>query len=154
MNFDPQTFMNTQFGDVSDKVIPIPADEYLGQVEKVDVANGTIGRGERQGEPWVRLDVTFKPLGEKAEQACKAVGLGGVPSVRYGIMLNLDDNGKLKTGDNDNPRLGRLLKALGINGEWMPASLMGQTCTIRIEHETNPETGDQYAQVKGVAPSA
>jgi len=150
MNFDPQSFMNTQFGEVSDKVIPMPADEYLAQVEKVDAATGTIGKGEHTGEPWARLDLTFRPIGDKAKEAAAAVGLGGIPTVRYGIMLNLDDNGKLKTGDNDNPRLGRLLKAIGVEGEWMPASLMGQTCTIKVEHKTNPNTGDQYADVAGV----
>ena len=156
MNFDPQAFLNSQFGQVSDKVIPMPADEYLGQVEKIDVASGTVNKpgSENHGKPWHRLEVTFRPIGQKAEEQAKAVGLNGVPTVRYSFMLNLDENGRLLTGDNDNPRLGKLLKALGIEGEWMPAQLVGQTCQIDVNHSTNPNTGDMYAEVKAVAPSA
>lgn len=153
MNFNPETFLNTQFDEVSDQRIPFPADDYQATIEKVSAASGKIGKGERAGEDWARLDLMFRPIGSKAQEAAEAVGLNGVPLVKYGIMLNLDENGKLLTGPNDNPNLGKLLNAVGLNqGNWMPAQLQGQTCIVKVAHRANPENGDQYAEVTAVAP--
>lgn len=156
MSFDPQTFLNTQFDEVSDQRIPFPAGDYLGTIEKVDAASGKVSKpGPNQGKDWYRMEVTFRPVGAAAEEAAKAVGLQGIPTIRYSIMLNLDDNGKLLRGPNENPNLGKLLSAVNLNGNnWMPSQLMGQSCTIRVAHSSNSETGEPYANIVGVAPAA
>jgi len=151
MSFDPQTFLNTQFEPVPDEYVPFPEDEYLGQIEKLDVRSGKIKDGDHAGEEWVMLDIQFRPIGQKAEEAARAVGLREIPLVRYSMFLDLDENGKLRRGPNENVRLGKLLTACGLNeGSWSPFQLQGQTCTIVVYHRTNEDTGDVYAEVKSV----
>ena len=58
--FDAQNFMNAVFDEVNDtKIIPCPAGEFYAQIEKVEPKSGTISKGERTGETWAQIAVTY-----------------------------------------------------------------------------------------------
>lgn len=111
MTFNSDDFLNQQ--EVTDKFetsfSPIPAGEYMGMITKREakVQPKPDGSGD-----WTILDITWQIDDARARDA---TGMQS-PTLRDSVFLDME-NGKLATGKNKNVGLGRLLEALGINGQ-------------------------------------
>lgn len=109
--FDPSTFLDTPVSGVSStKLEPIPDGEYPGIFKLADppIVEWTKKDGSMSGLKLVGKVVLDDPaLKEK-------LGRQEV-SVKYDIMLDLTDDGKLDMGKGKNVALGRLREATGLN---------------------------------------
>lgn len=140
--FDADTFMSAPTeGEMSTDFTPIPENEYLGLIDKVDVRETSSEKGN-----FYVMDVTWKVDDEAAREA---TGLE-MPTVRQSIFLDLTGSGGLDTGKGKNVQLGRLREAVGQNGPgpWAPSMLVGNVATISIKHRMYE--GRTFADVKSV----
>ena len=151
MQFDAQNFMNAVFTEVNDtKVVQCPAGEYQAISEKIEPRSGTIGKGERQGDAWASLNITWSVT----DQAVLAL-LGRDKVIVYqSIMLDLTPQGGLDMGAGKNVNLGRLREALGMNQPGQPFSpsmMQGHLAKISVRHVPSFKDPSQFvAEVSGV----
>jgi hypothetical protein len=153
MNFSPETFMNAVFNEANDtKIIPCPVGEFPAQILEVTPKSGIISKGDRAGETWARLDVSWET---SDHAACAATGRERV-RVRQGIMLDLTPNGGLDFGPGRNVQLGRLREAVNLNqpGQpFSPAMFVGRSARISVAHTLdNRDNVTIQAEVRNVAP--
>lgn len=123
------------------------------EFRKIHVKAGTSTDQSTGAErPWMILNVPMEiiqridvPDTEFAERL-----------VRWSSFLDIDESGKLLTGQDDNVDLGKLRAALGQNkgGEaWNPHMLGGQVLIGHITHRADKrDTSKKYPEVSSVAP--
>ena len=59
--FDADNFMNAVFTEANDtRLVPCPAGEFHAVIEKAEPKSGTIGKGDRIGQPWAQIAVSLK----------------------------------------------------------------------------------------------
>lgn len=135
-DFNPDTFLaNTTDAANAEVYEPIPAGEYLAQVNKVEPrqVNGKAG-------PQIVLDITWKVQDEANKAAHNR-------NVRQSIFLDTTAEGFIASGPNVNVQLGKLRAALRQNSPgapWSPNMLNGQVARITVQHRIG-ETGTKYA---------
>lgn len=132
--FDANLFMSAVYEEVNDtKIVPCPAGEFHAQIEKVEAKSGTIGKGERIGEPWASLNVAYK-IEDQGVQAL--LGRDNV-SVYQSVMMDLTPNGGLDMAKGKNIGLGRLREACNLNQPGQPFSptmFVGQRVKVSVRH--------------------
>ena len=148
--FNPENFLDDEVGGpMSTERELIPADTYRNcYVKDVKVQEGIIGKGERAGKPWARLNLVWviddQALRDKLNRA--------EVTITQGLMLDLDDNDRLDTRKGRNVRLGRVRKALGLNeGSIKFKEFIGKTATLQIAHGVNSQDGSATEEVAAVA---
>lgn len=146
--FDPTQLLNISVDQATDtKLQPVPEGEYLALIESVDVKSGVISKGDKQGQPWARLDCKVIIDDPQVEAA-----IGRKPSIRAGIMLDLTDQGLLDLGKGKNVQLGRLREALNKNQPGVPFKLTdvaGQMTKVKVGHRVDPNDASiVYDEVK------
>lgn len=144
--FDPNTFLDTTLTEANaTSATPVPVGEYIGVTEEPVVRNWTSKDGTKSG---LALDV---PISIDDPRVREVTGRDK-NSVRYGIMLDLNESGGIDTGKGRNVGLGRLREALDLNKPGQPFSfrmLAGRPVKVTIKHRVD---GDNiYADVAGVA---
>jgi hypothetical protein len=146
--FDPDSFLNAEVqGEMSTKLIPAPVGEYMGIVDDVKARTWQSKDGSSSG---VALDVSWSIEDENVKQLVKRDKV----VVRQGIMLNLDDSGRISTKEGDNVGLGRLRQALNMNDPskpFTPSMLVGQMGKVVVTHRMSGE--DVFAEIKKVLPA-
>lgn len=152
MGFDKDAFMQATIKTaLSTKVKPVPVGEYIAQIVEVDARGGIIGKGEKAGNPWGTMDVTW----EIQDPALAAEMNRERVRVRQGLMLDLTPEGMLDLGPERNVRYGKLRDAVGMNNpdkEFNPQMLVGQTARIQVTQR--PDDADPsiiYNDVSRVA---
>lgn len=152
--FDPNTFMGevtTEVGETEYK--PIPEGDYL----------ASIGSDEKDVKPrpvkdgGVAFDIFWYI--EDAQLAA-ALNMGDrKPRAKQGFFIQLDSNGKLAWGTNENVPLMRVRHALGQDKKgqsWSPRKLFGSgpaLVTIKHRHD-DKDPSIIYAEVVAVAPAS
>lgn len=148
-NFDVNAFMSENIDAPLDtKIDPIPEGEHLGQIgigdKDVDVATGI---SPKNNKPWMRCDLMIdlsdpNLLAQLKREKVRA---------RYGVMIDLNDSGKLDTRPQRNVTLGKLRDAVGQNkpGLWNFNMLKGQPIKVKIKHRVL-DNGDIVSDVVGV----
>lgn len=158
--FDPQAFLSSSTDqEGSTKVSPFPEGDYVATIEKVDARSGVIGQGDRQGEQWVALEVTYKLQdlpGENLEEIAENIGRGD-KLVRQSYFLDTTPEGGLDMGQGKNLRLNRLREAIGQNlagVPWSPAMMQGAgPLVIRVTQDPDKnDTETIYNRVSRTAP--
>lgn len=144
--FDPDAFMNQQQeGEVSTQRLVIDPSVYPGVVEEVTLSNG-----EKDGREWAAMTLMWGVEDEGVRAALKRE----VVKVRQQFFLDLDSMGDLDKGEGRNVDLGRLLKAVGLQGKpWSPNGLVGLRALIHVKNVPIKDSvdGDVRSEVKGVA---
>lgn len=139
--FSPESFMQTVFTEVNDtKIIPCPAGDWPAQAVEVTPKSGTIGKGDRAGEPWARLDVSWEITHPSVLEACHRDKV----RVRQGIMLDLTPSGMLDMGPGKNVQFGKLREALGLNvpgAPFSPAMIVGRSGMVKVAHRIDERDG-------------
>lgn len=120
----------------------------------VQVKEGKFTGGEKNGKQWARYDVTLE---FQDEVFIKSAGRQPGATIRYGIMVDLDDSGQIALGDGRNIRLNRFRAACGVNKPGKSLSdCVGCYLKAAIGHrdsgEVDPEDGSPivYSDVKEV----
>src|ERR1700761_4108350 len=121
MSFDPTQFLDTQFTEATDtRSLQIPEATYPALIEKVALRIGEIKKGERAGEQFVALDVTY----DLDDADLKAKFDRSKITVKQGIMLDMKsiDPFVIDFGAFKNKNLGLLREAVGLNAPGQPFS--------------------------------
>ncbi len=65
--FDPSTFLTAQQTEVNERRQPLPIENphsedklYTGMIGEIKTESGTIGKGDRTGQPWVSVMIPVK----------------------------------------------------------------------------------------------
>lgn len=143
--FDPDDFLNSSAsGEMSTQVEPIPEDDHLAVIDKVEPKEI-----ETKNGPRLILNVFWAiDNPELAER----LGRNNL-SVRQTIWLDMTEDGHLDISRGKNVGLGRLREAVGQNTgkAWKPADLVGAgPCMIRVTHDVQDD-GTVYTNVSRVA---
>lgn len=148
MSFDPNQFLDAQFTESNDtKSLPIPEGEYQALIEKVGIRQGVIKKGDRVGESFLALDVTWDIDDQGVKQAMDRSKV----TVTQGIMLDLTEEGNIDFGKGKNVTLGKVREAVGLNVPGQPFAFNmfpGRAAKILVKHRIDGE--DIRNDVKGV----
>ena len=152
--FNPDEFLNATFDQVIDTArLPVPSGEYVAQVntddKAVSVDQGTIGKGERAGQPWASLVVNMTipdPSGAIKSQTGRDPVI-----VRHSVFLDLGPDGKMDFSAGKNIGFAKLFAAAGwptdakgkLTSGYSFSFLRGKTLKVRIENEPNPKDPSQ-----------
>lgn len=149
--FDASNFLNTVFTDANDtKITPCPAGEYAAQIEAVEPKSGSIKQGERMGQDWAGLNISYNIT----DPGVLALLSRDKVTVRDLVMLDLTPAGGLDMGPQRNIQLGRVREATGLNQPGQPFSpvmLIGKSVRVSVRHVPgfkNP--ADLVAEISGV----
>ncbi len=127
--FDPASFLNTEVeASFETEFTPVPEGDFPAQI--LDVLPRTVNT--KNGE---RVIVGIK-WGITDQSVAEATGIEE-PSVRQDLWIDMDDNGALATGVNQNIALGNLREVLDQNKEgqaWSFAMLTGGNATVKVKH--------------------
>lgn len=145
--FDPNAFLNATLAPSSTELKPIPQGLYEAAIEKVEVKSGESGPDSKNpGKLWTRLDVLWSITDPSV---LESLGRSKVV-ITQGIMLEMNEDGTLATGDGKNTRLGRLRKAIGKNnGSESFLSFVGCFAKVDIGQRIYQDT--VQAEVKTVS---
>jgi hypothetical protein len=150
-NFNVNEFLSENIDAPLDtKRDPIPEGEYSAQIgiddKSVDLQAGVSAKNQK---PWLRLDLTLELTDPNLAAQLKRDKV----VVRYGLMLDLNEQGKLDTRPQRNINLGKLRDAVDQNrpGNWNFFMLKGQPLKVKIKHRANEENPmEPFSEVAGV----
>ena len=141
MTFNSDDFLNSQTIDskLETSFSPIPAGEYIGMISKLEAKEQP--KDDNSGV-WTILNITWTVDDARARDA---TGMQS-PTIRDSVFLDIDpDTKKLATGKNKNIGLGRLLEAVGLNGQ--PGNpfqmLPGKIAKLQVTAEPDKKDKDR-----------
>ena len=151
-NFDVNAFMNETVDAVLDTtIVPVPDGDHMGQIgtgeKDVDISHGV---SPKNNKPWMRLDLMVELVDPNLKAQMKREKV----TVRHGIMLDLNEQGKLDMRPQRNVNLGKLREAVNQNrpGAWSFAMLKGQPIKVRTKQRNAEDgSGNIYTDVVAVA---
>ena len=148
--FDPDTFLDEDVGGpMSTERQLIPINTYHPcYVSEVKPSEGIISKGDRAGQPWAKVDLVWVIDNQELRDTLNRAQV----KITQGIMLDLDENGKLDTAKGRNVQLGKVRKALGINeGAVKWREFLGKPATLQIVHKPSNLDGSMREEVAAVA---
>lgn len=141
--FDPQSFLNAQITEVNEKRPLIPADNpetpdgmytaVIGEIK--DTKSGTIGKGDKTGQPWLSVQV---PLRIQLPPSVQAMGLPAEFQFTDGVFIDLTPTGAVDNGKGKNARQRIYRDATGTNVSGEPFAwrmLQGKVVKVKIVHK-------------------
>lgn len=140
--FDPSVFLDAQQNEVNEKRPALPTENpddsngcYLAVIGEVKADSGTIGKGERTGQPWASIVV---PLRLQIPSAVQAMGIPPELTLTDRAFLDLTPNGGIDNSKGKNRAQKAYRDATGTNkaGEafaWR--MLQGKTVKVKVSHE-------------------
>ena len=141
--FDPQAFLDAQTSEVNERRIPLPtenpADEnglYTAVVGEIGTASGTIGKGDRTGQPWISMVIPLKI--QVPAQLRESLGYGESFTLTDRAFLDLTAQGGLDNGPGKNRQQRAYREACDLNkpGDvfaWR--HLEGKVVKVKVAHE-------------------
>lgn len=154
--FDPNVFMETNYKGNLDTTYILPDEgDYIAQVSAREVKSGLIGKGDRTGQPWATVAITWELTGAAADDYKSKYKIDRC-TARQSVMLDLlVENGRVigpDLGQNKNMRLKRVLDAVGLNTakQWNLAMLLHQTAFVTVKHVRPDGFDDNVAEVTRV----
>lgn len=155
--FDPNVFLDAQQTEVNEKRPPLPTENpedenglYLAVIGEIKADSGTIGKGERVGQPWVSMVI---PLRVQVPASVQGMGLPPELTLTDRAFLDLTPNGSIDNSKGKNRQQRAYRDATGTNvpGEafaWR--MLQGRTVKVKIAHEMyEGATQEKVAMVLG-----
>lgn len=149
--FDANNFMSAVYEEANDtKRVPCPAGEFQASIDKVEPKTGTIGKGERMGQSWAALSISYS-IQDPAVLAL--LGRDKV-IVQDMVMLDLTPQGGLDMGPGKNIGLGRVREACNLNQKGQPFSpmmLTGRFVKVAVKHVPGyKDPASLEAEISGV----
>jgi hypothetical protein len=149
--FDVNAFMNENIDTPLDtRLDPIPEGEHMGQIgigeKDVDVVAGVSAKTQK---PWLRVDMFIDLTDPNLAATLKREKV----RVRYSVMIDLNEQGKLDTRPQRNINLGKLRDAVGQNkpGPWNFNMLKGMPIKVKVKQKPNEnDPTSPYSEVVAV----
>jgi len=148
--FDPNLLLAAQTTEINEKRDPLPADNptdpsgfYVATISKVAVKSGTIGKGDRIGQPWAAVNVALKI--EVPQQLRDTKGLPEAITLSDSCFLDLTPSGGIDNAKGKNRRQRQYREALKMNvpGEaWSWERAVGRPLKVKVNHKISETTGD------------
>lgn len=140
--FDPGVFLDATTTEVNEKRALIPAENpgsadglYVAVIGEIKTDSGTIGKGDRAGQPWISMVIPLKlQLGAELQ----ALGLPPEFQLTDRVFLDLNPQGGLDNskGKNRGQRAYREATGMNVPGQafaWR--MLSGKTLKVKVVHE-------------------
>jgi hypothetical protein len=140
--FDPNVFLDAQQTEVNEKRPPVPTENpddpnglYTAVIGEIKTDAGTIGKGEKLGQPWVSMVI---PLKLQIPAVIQALGLPAEMTITDRAFLDLTPQGGIDNAKGKNRQQRAYRDATGTNvpGEafaWR--MLTGRVVKVKIAHE-------------------
>lgn len=145
--FDPNVFLDAQQTEVNEKRPPLPTENpddpnglYTAVIGEIKTDAGTIGKGEKIGQPWVSMVI---PLRIQVPGVIQALGLPEELTITDRAFLDLTPQGGIDNAKGKNRQQRAYRDATGTNvpGEafaWR--MLTGRVVKVKIAHELYQES--------------
>jgi hypothetical protein len=144
--FDPALFLDAQTTEPNVRRPPLPVSNpttedgfYRAIIGEVSMSTGTIGKGDRVGEPWLRANVPL--IIEVPQQVQDLLGIKldkGTLTLTDGVMIDLTPQKTIDNSIGKNRRQKAYREALDLNkaGDvWSWRKATGQPIKLKIDHE-------------------
>jgi hypothetical protein len=140
--FDPSVFLDAQITEVNEKRPNVPTENpdaedglYMAVIGEVKTDAGTIGKGEKIGQPWVSMLV---PIKLQIPAVLQGIGLPAELTITDRAFLDLTPQGSIDNSKGKNRQQKNYRDATGLNtsGEvfaWR--MLTGKVVKVKIAHE-------------------
>lgn len=146
--FDPNIFLHAEQTEVNERrqLLPVenPADSnglYTAQVGEIKTDSGTIGKGDRSGQPWVSMIVPLKI--DVPPELRDSLKLPPQLTLTDRVFLDLTADGRgVDNAPGKNRRQKEYRDALDMNKPGEAFSwdkVTGQVVKVRIVHEQNQD---------------
>lgn len=145
--FDPQAFLDAQQNEVNEKRPPLPTENpdspdglFMAVIGEISTATGTIGKGDKQGQPWISMIV---PLRIQVPPAVQGIGLPPEITLTDRAFLDLTPQGTIDNSKGKNRQQRAYREATDLNRPGEPFAwrmLQGKVVKVKIAHELYQET--------------
>jgi len=153
--FDPNVFLDAQQTEVNEKRPPLPTENpeaedglYLAVIGEIKTDAGTIGKGERVGQPWISMVI---PSRIQVPSSVQGLGLPPELTISDRAFLDLTPQGGIDNGKGKNRQQRVYREATGNNVPGTPFAwrmLTGATVKVKIAHELyNEAIVEKVAQI-------
>lgn len=156
--FDPSVFLDATTTEVNEKRPPLPTENsddpnglYTAVIGEIKADSGTIGKGERTGQPWICMVV---PLRLQVPPAIQALGLPPELTLTDRAFLDLTPQGGIDNSKGKNRQQRVYRDACGMNKPGEPFAwrmLQGKVVKVKVAHELYNEAIQE--RVAAVLPS-
>lgn len=141
--FDPNAFLDAQQTEVNERRALLPTENpaspdgwYVAQIGEVETASGTIGKGERIGQPWLAMVIPLKI--DVPQELRDALKLPPTITITDRAFIDLMPDGTgIDNSPGKNSRQKEYREALGLNEPGKSFSwrqLSGQMVKVKINH--------------------
>lgn len=140
--FDPATFLDAPQTEVNERRPPLPTENpddpnglYLAVIGEITSQSGTIGKGDRTGQPWVSMVI---PLKIQVPAALREQGLPPELQITDRAFLDLTEQGSIDNSKGKNRQQKAYRDATGMNkaGETFAwRMLSGKMVKVKVTHE-------------------
>ncbi len=140
--FDPSVFLNAEQTEVNEKRPPVPTENpddpnglYTAVIGEIKTDSGTIGKGDRTGQPWVSMVI---PLRLQLPAAIQALGLPAELQITDRAFLDLTAQGGIDNSKGKNRQQRAYREATGLNVAGTPFAwrmLTGKVVKVKVAHE-------------------
>lgn len=141
--FDPAQFLDAQQTEVNERRPPLPVENpaagdglYTAIIGEPKTDTGTIGKGDRQGQPWVSVLVPLQI--EVPQQLQEALKLQPLLTLTDRVFLDLTPQNTIDNSPGRNRAQRAYREALDMNkpGDvWAWRKAQGQVIKVKITHE-------------------
>lgn len=152
--FDSDAFLQATITQSVDTTrTPVPPGDYTVQIntdeKAISVDKGTIGKGDRAGQPWASL-VVLMTIPDPSGSIKAATGRDPA-IVRHNIFLDFALDGSLDFSTGKNIQFAKLFEACGwpvddkkrLTTGFGPQWLRGKTLKVKLINEPNPNDASQ-----------
>ena len=140
--FDPSVFLDAQVNEANEKRPPLPTENpenanglYQAVIGEIKTDSGTIGKGDRIGQPWISMLI---PLRIQVPSSVQGMGIPPEITLTDRAFLDLNAAGGLDNSKGKNRRQKDYRDATGTNVAGVPwawRQLQGKMVQVKINHE-------------------
>jgi hypothetical protein len=140
--FDPSVFLDAQVNEANEKRPPLPTENpdhenglYQAVIGEIKTDSGTIGKGDRVGQPWISMLI---PLRIQVPASVQGLGIPPELTLTDRAFLDLNAAGGLDNSKGKNRRQKDYRDATGTNVAGVPwawRQLQGKVVLVKINHE-------------------
>jgi hypothetical protein len=156
--FDPSVFLDAQQNEVNEKRPPLPTENpdsadglYSAVIGEIKADSGTIGKGEKVGQPWASMVI---PLRIQVPSAVQGLGLPPELTITDRAFLDLTPQGALDNSKGKNRQQRAYREACDMNKPGEPFAwrmLQGRMVKVKITHEMYE--GNVQERIAAILPS-
>jgi len=154
--FDPAAFLSATTTEVNVKRPPLPTENpassdglYTAIIGDLGHRSGTIGKGDKIGQPWMQVTVPLKI--EVPMELQQSMKMPPVVTLTDGVFIDLTAEGNMDNAPGKNRSQRQYRDATGLNNPGEPfswAMVTGRPVKVKVSHEMY--AGDVVERVGGV----